>query len=70
LNSISVFNPVNGRETKEKETGAGEQGRNCAVATLIDVAVQPAMPTRKIENCDRSNVLDGWKCNEVAIVFK
>lgn len=39
LNSISVFNPVNGRERKEREGKRGKE-RNCAVATLIHVAVQ------------------------------
>jgi len=52
LNSISVFNPVNGRERKERE-GVREKEWNCAVATLIDVAVQPTGPSRKIENCNR-----------------
>jgi hypothetical protein len=49
LNSISVFNPVNGRGKREGERERKKE-RNCAVATLINIAVQHAALSYKIRN--------------------
>lgn len=68
LNSISVFNPVNGRERKERQREREEQ-RCCHVDRCSSTTSSER--SHKIQNCnrhgERCTVVTGLKYNEVPI---